>query len=142
MEKTENQRLKIYRESKNMSQQQFADLIGIKQGSYSDQERGKVRVSGDVKVALFKEYSLNIDWLETGIGDMDLPNYLAIINELEKKVSSYESNAAAEPRTHYGKETKVDWELKFIEVDDKYKALLEDRLFEFLGRNRVSRSKA
>lgn len=72
MEITENQRLKIFRKSINKTQQQFADACSLKQGSYADVERGKVKVSGDIKNALNKDFSLNINWLETGNGEMQV----------------------------------------------------------------------
>lgn len=70
MENTANQRLKIFRQSLKKTQSEFAEVVNLKQGSYSDVERGKVKVSGDIKNALNKEFSLNIDWLESGTGDM------------------------------------------------------------------------
>lgn len=143
MEETENQRLKYFRSLKKCTQQQFADLAGIKQGSYADQERGKVKVSGDVKLALFKEYSLNISWLETGKGEMFVPNHEEIIAELKNRISELESNGvgvAADGRLSY--EPSINWQMKFVEVDDKYKALLENRLLEFLIHERKAGSSA
>lgn len=70
MENTENQRLKIFRKSLNKTQMEFGVVTGLKQGSFADVERGKVKVSGDIKNALRKEFSLNIEWLETGQGEM------------------------------------------------------------------------
>jgi DNA-binding XRE family transcriptional regulator len=67
---TENQRLKIFRTEMRRTQFEFAEVVGLKQGSYADVERGKVKVSGDIKNSLNKEFSLNIEWLETGQGDM------------------------------------------------------------------------
>ncbi len=69
---TENQRLKIFREFLNKKQYDFYSIANLKQGSYSDIERGKVKVSTDLKLILNKEYSLNIDWIEKGIGAMVL----------------------------------------------------------------------
>ena len=53
------------------SQQAFADALGIKQGSLSDIYRAKngIGVSGQIKIALSK-YGVNIDWLDTGEGEM------------------------------------------------------------------------
>lgn len=94
---TENQRLKMFREHKGKTQRVFADICGLKQGSYADVERGKVNVSGDIKIALNKEYSLNIGWLETGSGRMESEKnngqmkdeefYINRIKELEAKIA-------------------------------------------------------
>jgi transcriptional regulator with XRE-family HTH domain len=70
MDNTENQRLKIFRTSIKKTQLEFAEAVGLKQGSYADVERGKVKVSTDIKNRLSKEFSLNIEWLMTGEGNM------------------------------------------------------------------------
>lgn len=69
---TENERLKIFRKSLNKTQSEFGAVVGLQQGSYADVERGKVKVSGDIKTALNKEFSLNVDWLESEKGEMTL----------------------------------------------------------------------
>ena len=47
-------------------------MLDMKQGSISDIERRKdgVSVSSEIKYRLEKELNINIDWLETGKGDM------------------------------------------------------------------------
>ena len=70
---TENQRLKeLQKELSFKSQVEFADFLGIKQGSLSDiyREKKGVGVSDSIKMKLEKECSINIDWLETGKGEM------------------------------------------------------------------------
>jgi len=137
---TENQRLKFFRGLKNCTQQQFADLANIKQGSYADQERGKVKVSGDVKLALFKEFSLNIDWLETGEGEMYAPDYKELVRELESRLEEYErsSTSIAADSDGYRAISTIDWQKRFLDIDEKYRALLENRLFEFLNAKRIA----
>ena len=70
---TENQRLKeIQKKLSFNSQAEFAEFLGIKQGSLSDiyREKKGVGVSDSIKMKLEKEYSININWLETGKGEM------------------------------------------------------------------------
>lgn len=67
---TENQRLKIIRTHLMLTQEAFAASLNLKQGSYSDIERGKVGVSSDILFALNKEHSINIEWVKTGKGSM------------------------------------------------------------------------
>lgn len=70
---TENQRLKIIQKKLSFnSQAEFAKALGIKQGSLSDiyREKKGVGVSDSIKMRLEKEYSININWLETGEGEM------------------------------------------------------------------------
>ena len=69
---TANERLRMLQKVLGYtSQQAFADALGIKQGSLSDIYRAKngIGVSGQIKIALSK-YGVNIDWLDTGEGDM------------------------------------------------------------------------
>ena len=70
---TENQRLKIIQKKLSFnSQAEFAKALGIKQGSLSDiyREKKGVGVSDSIKMKLEKEYSINIDWIETGEGEI------------------------------------------------------------------------
>ena len=71
---TENQRLKIIQKKLSFnSQADFAKALGIKQGSLSDiyREKKGVGVSDSIKMKLEKEYSINIDWIETGEGEIN-----------------------------------------------------------------------
>ena len=70
---TENQRLKIIQKKLSFnSQADFAKALGIKQGSLSDiyREKKGVGVSDSIKMKLEKEYSININWIETGEGEI------------------------------------------------------------------------
>lgn len=70
---TENQRLKIIQKKLSFnSQAEFAKALGIKQGSLSDiyREKKGVGVSDSIKMRLEKEYSINIDWIEKGEGEI------------------------------------------------------------------------
>lgn len=70
---TENQRLKEVQKTLGFSSQtKFADVLGIKQGSLSDiyREKNNIKVSDSIKMTLLKDYSININWLETGEGEM------------------------------------------------------------------------
>ena len=70
---TENQRLKIIQKKLSFnSQADFAKALGIKQGSLSDiyREKKGVGVSDSIKMRLEKEYSININWIETGEGEI------------------------------------------------------------------------
>lgn len=70
---TENQRLKIVRKFLKRTQVDFASSIGLTQAGYSDIERGKNNVSGKIKILLKREHQVNVDWLESGDGEMFTP---------------------------------------------------------------------
>lgn len=85
---SENERLKEIQKRLNFtSQAKFAEALGIKQGSLSDIYRSKngIKVSDSIKFRLIKDYSINIDWLETGKGQM-----------IDKGASIDNSNSTAE----------------------------------------------
>lgn len=72
---SENQRLKILMKELGFTKQfQFAEAIELKAGTLSDILRGKVGVgvSDKTKRILEKSYNVNIDWLETGEGNIRL----------------------------------------------------------------------
>ncbi len=71
----ENQRIKILREYLHLSQIEFANELGRKQGSISDIERGRNTIDGIVQLLEIK-FNVNIDWLKNGVGDMFNSNIL------------------------------------------------------------------
>lgn len=91
---SENQRLKELQKTLNFSsQEKFAKVLGIKQGSLSDIYRMKsgIKVSDSIKRKLETEYSINIKWLESGIGSV-------FINKTDK----FENNVLADRNELYG----------------------------------------
>jgi len=70
-------RLRQLRRHLGVNQCDFAESIGLKQGSYSDIERGRSGLSNHVKMSLSEKYNVNIDWLVSGEGNM-------FINEFEE----------------------------------------------------------
>lgn len=69
----ENERLKKVRKALGLTQMEMAEKIGLKQGSYSDVERGKATVSNYVKLSLEKNLRVSKRWLEAGEGEMLVP---------------------------------------------------------------------
>lgn len=66
-------RLKQLRKALNLTQQEFADRIGISRGNIGAYEVGKNALSDAVVSLICKEFSVNEEWLRTGEGDMFLP---------------------------------------------------------------------
>jgi transcriptional regulator with XRE-family HTH domain len=66
----ENQRLKEVRKTLNLSQRTFSEILGIKQGSYSDIERGKTGISAVMIKGLITKFRVDPLWLCEGKGDM------------------------------------------------------------------------
>jgi len=87
---TENKRLKEVQKALGFkSQKDFALVLNIKQGSLSDiyREKQGVGVSNSIKRILNKEYSINIEWIETGNGSMKTRN-VPTDNEIDKHEST------------------------------------------------------
>ncbi|MGB1041504.1 MAG: helix-turn-helix domain-containing protein [Flavobacteriales bacterium] len=72
MKTTDNQkdRLKNIRVYFKLNQKDFADSLGMKQGSYSDIERGRVGLSITLLQKIVKIYNVSADWILTGEADM------------------------------------------------------------------------
>ena len=76
---SENERLKEIRKSLDLTQREFSDSLDIKQGSYSDVERGKAGISAVLLKNLIRRFRINPLWLCEGEGEMfiDTPDGLA-----------------------------------------------------------------
>lgn len=65
-----NERLKQIRTQNNMTQQSFADKLGVPRSNIAGYEKG-IRTPSDAAIALIcREFHINETWLRTGIGDM------------------------------------------------------------------------
>ena len=67
---TENERLRSIRTQLNLTQKTFSESLEIKQGSYSDVERGKAGISALLLKNLIRKYRVNPLWLCEGEGSM------------------------------------------------------------------------
>ena len=80
-----NDRIKHVRSSAKMTQQEFADKIGIKRNTVALYETGKSGISDAVVKLICKEFNVSESWLRTGEGEMyDLPEdrTAAIVSDL------------------------------------------------------------
>lgn len=84
----ENTRLRQVRKHLDMDQEEFGKILGIKQGSLSDIERGKdgLGVSEHIKNILYDKLKVNKEWFENGT----LPMILKSTNgELQEVVNKF-----------------------------------------------------
>lgn len=65
-----NNRIKQLRKTLNLTQQEFAERIGIKRNTIANYEGGRNEPVSSVINLICREYNVNIDWLRTGDGDM------------------------------------------------------------------------
>lgn len=69
-----NNRIKEIRKKEKLSQQRFADKLGIARGNIAAYEVGKNAPSDAVIALICTKFNVNEDWLRTGQGDMyDIP---------------------------------------------------------------------
>lgn len=66
-------RLKEIRREKNLTQQEFADRIGIKRGTVANYELGRNEPLDAVISLICKEFGVSEDWLRYGDGEMFTP---------------------------------------------------------------------
>lgn len=86
-----NERIKQIRRELGLTQQEFADRIGLKQNSIALIEGGKRNISDQAVLSICREYGINEEWLRTGKGEKMVPD---ASDELEALVKRYDlSNA-------------------------------------------------
>lgn len=68
-----NIRLKQLRKSLGLTQQSFADKIGMKQNTIAQYEMGRTTPSDAIIFSICREFNVNESWLRTGEGDMFVP---------------------------------------------------------------------
>ena len=61
-------RLKKVRKSLDLTQQEFADRIGIKRNSYANYETGRNIPIDAIILSICREFKVNEEWLRTGAG--------------------------------------------------------------------------
>lgn len=75
-----NERIKKLRRSLDLTQQEFADRIGVKRNTIANYETGRNAPIDSVLSLIVREFNVNEEWLRTGNGDMFAP---AASNTLE-----------------------------------------------------------
>lgn len=65
-------RIKEVRKAENLTQQAFADRLGIKQNTVASYEMGRIGISDAVVTSICREFSINEHWLRNGIGEMKI----------------------------------------------------------------------
>ncbi len=89
-----NERLKKLRKTLDLTQQEFADRIGIKRNSFANYETGRNTPIDAIIVSICREFNVNEEWLRNGSGDMFLPtDRNADIAKLTKQLLNEESDS-------------------------------------------------
>jgi phage repressor protein C with HTH and peptisase S24 domain len=80
-----NLRIKMIREQKSLTQQQFAEYLGMAQGFLSELERGRYKPRKPLLLAISYLYKINYEWLITGKGEKEEAEKPLILREPEIK---------------------------------------------------------
>ena len=75
--------IKRLREELGLTQQKFAEQVGIKQGTLSAVESNKSNISRQVLMLISREFGVRLEWLETGEGEMYATRDTSVIAQLE-----------------------------------------------------------
>lgn len=70
---TIGERIKKVRKAIGLTQQDFADKIGIKRNSLANYEIGRNTPLDAILVSICREFDVNETWLRTGEGEMFIP---------------------------------------------------------------------
>lgn len=78
-------RIKKIRKELDLTQQKFADKLGIKRNTIAMYEMGKTSPSDQTIKSISREFSVNEEWLRTGIGEMFQTSPNEILDALADK---------------------------------------------------------
>lgn len=63
-------RIKKVRKELDLTQQAFADKLGMKQNTIAQYEMGRTTPSDAIVRSICREFNVNEDWLRNGVGEM------------------------------------------------------------------------
>lgn len=87
-----DERIKKLRKTLDLTQQAFADRLGIRQNTIAKYETGRGNPTTSVISLICKEFNVNEDWLRTGDGEMFIESDNTILAQLavEYNMDSFE----------------------------------------------------
>lgn len=102
---SENERLKEIRKTLDLTQREFSEALDIKQGSYSDVERGKAGISAILLKNLIRRFRVNPLWICEGEGEI----FIESTGTKTANSKSQHSGSKSKPVTSYTeKEDSID----------------------------------
>lgn len=97
-----NERIKDLRKALGLTQQEFADRLGIKRGAVANYEIGRNTPIDSVIILLCREFRVNEMWLRTGEGEM----FQSV--DREKEIAAFVASVLGDP--------EKDFQRRFISV--------------------------
>lgn len=135
-----SKKLKSIRNMIGITQSQMADSLGIKQGSYSDIERGKSPITKSLELLVIYRFSVNQEWIDSGKGPMfnngetikeeEAPSIIGSNTNLEKELIACQKELI-QLRQQNSSLKEENKELN-IEIKEKLKRIikLQDKLLD------------
>ncbi len=126
-------RIKSLRKSLDLTQQEFADRIGLKRNSVASYEIGRNEPMDAVILSICREFNVNEKWLKTGVGEM-----FKLIPE-EDVVAAYVSELLEDDESNPIYTIIKEIMHTYMELDPKSQAVLKDschRLIENLRKKK------
>lgn len=80
-----NERIKKLRKALDLTQQEFADRIGVKRNTIATYEIGRNTPLDAVISSICREFSVSEEWLRTGAGEMFVPREEDALSELVRQ---------------------------------------------------------
>ena len=80
-----NERIRILRENAGLSRAAFGQKIGVSGDVINNLERGRVEIKEPMIKLICSEFSVNENWLRTGIGDMFAATPSSTMEQLRKE---------------------------------------------------------
>lgn len=128
---TDIERLKILRKSLNLQQGEFASSVGLKQGSYSDVERGRSGITYTLLQSICMLYNVNPSWILFGTEPMILSEKstpkstpTGIPNCIPTGIPNPETvSMAAEGPTHY-ESAKSAQDIPLSQLAEQFKQMV------------------
>ncbi len=119
-------RIKSLRKSLDMTQQEFADKIGLKRNSVASYEIGKNYPMDTVIKSICREFNVNEEWLRTGEGEMfeELTEQQKIIKYTALLLKDKDSAVANAIQTLI---------ITYEQLDDASKATLEKIALQYIN---------
>lgn len=78
-------RIKKIRKTLDLTQQEFAERIGVKRNTVATYEMEKSKPNDWAVSLICREFNVNKEWLRTGIGQMFKPTLSTALDKLKKE---------------------------------------------------------
>lgn len=80
-----NERLRILRETLNLSQEALGDKINVTRSHVSSLEKGKRSITDRIITDICREFNVNEEWIRNGIGEMFVKTSNELLDQLAAK---------------------------------------------------------